>query len=102
MVQSVGDDLRVQAWPTVQSMIETYWIAGSGFGSFAGAYKMFEPDNLLQDAYFNHDHNDWAEVIITGGLPFEFILAAAIPWFVRSAEGRVGQESGSMCKVGGG
>src|SRR3546814_265504 len=84
MGQSVGDDLRVQAWPTVQSMIETYWIAGSGFGSFAGAYKMFEPDNLLQDAYFNHAHNDWAEVIITGGLPFALILAAAILWFVRT------------------
>src|SRR3546814_2764621 len=65
-------------------MIETYWIAGSGFGSFAGAYKMFEPDNLLQDAYFNHAHNDWAEVIITGGLPFALILAAAILWFVRT------------------
>lgn len=84
MDQSVSDDLRVQAWPTVQSMIETYWAAGSGFGSFAGVYKIFEPDSLLQDAYFNHAHNDWAEAIITGGLPFVLILLAAIAWFVRA------------------
>jgi O-antigen ligase len=81
--QSVSDDLRVQAWPTVQSMIETYWVAGSGFGSFAGVYKIFEPDNLLQDAYFNHAHNDWAEVILTGGLPFALIVIAAMLWFIR-------------------
>jgi len=86
--QSVSDDLRVLAWPTVQSMIETYWVAGSGFGSFAGVYKMFEPDNLLQDAYFNHAHNDWAEVVLTGGLPFALILAAAILWFVRTFAAR--------------
>jgi O-antigen ligase len=88
MEQSVADDLRVSAWPTVQSMIETYWVAGSGFGSFASAYKMFEPDALLQDAYFNHAHNDWAEAILTGGLPFALILIAAILWFVRASIAR--------------
>jgi len=88
MGQSVGEDLRVQAWPTVQTMIETYWVAGSGFGSFAGVYKMFEPDNLLQDAYFNHAHNDWAEVVLTGGLPFALILVVAILWFVRNFAAR--------------
>src|SRR3546814_13881846 len=69
---------------TTRFRSEIYWTAGSGFGSFAGAYKMFEPDNLLQEADFNHAHNDWAEVIITGGLPFALILAAAILWFVRT------------------
>lgn len=86
--QSVSDDLRVLAWPTVQSMIETYWVAGSGFGSFAAVYKMFEPDNLLQNAYFNHAHNDWAEAILTGGLPFVLILGAAILWIVRTFAAR--------------
>lgn len=88
MDQSAGDDLRVSAWPTVQSMIETYWVAGSGFGSFAGAYRMFEPDSLLRDAYFNHAHNDWAEAILTGGLPFALIVVAAILWFARASAAR--------------
>lgn len=84
MVESGGDDLRLMAWPTVQSMIQTYWIAGSGFGSFASVYKMFEPDSLLRDAYFNHAHNDWAELLITGGLPFALIVVAMILWIGRT------------------
>ncbi|BBB08647.1 O-antigen polymerase [Sphingopyxis sp. EG6] len=85
MTQSAGDDLRVLAWPAVQSMIETYWLTGSGLGSFASVYKMFEADSLLRDAYFNHAHNDWAEVILTGGLPFGLILIGTIIWIMRSS-----------------
>lgn len=85
MTQSAGDDLRVLAWPTVQSMIETYWFMGSGLGSFSSVYKMFEADSLLRDAYFNHAHNDWAEVILTGGLPFGLILIATIVWITRAS-----------------
>ncbi len=81
--QDVAADLRVQAWPTVQSMIETYWVLGSGFGSFPEVYKIFEPDNLLQPAYFNRAHNDWAEIVMTGGLPAALILLAALAWVSR-------------------
>lgn len=82
--QDVAADLRVQAWPTVQSMIETHWVAGSGLGSFADVYKIFEPDTLLQPFYFNHAHNDWAELLLTGGLPFALIVVAALVWFGRT------------------
>lgn len=82
--QDVGADLRVQAWATVQSMIETYWLFGSGFGSFPDVYRIFEPDKLLQMSYFNHAHNDWVELLMTGGLPSVAILLIAIYWFVRA------------------
>lgn len=81
--QGVGDDMRVQAWPTVLSMIEKYWVAGSGIGSFPDVYKMFEPDALLSPSYFNHAHNDWAEILLSGGLPMALILIAGIVWFAR-------------------
>lgn len=81
--EGVAGDLRVQAWATVQSLIETHWLFGSGFGSFPAVYKIFEPDNLLNDKYFNHAHNDWAEAVLTGGLPFVCILLAAFVWFGR-------------------
>lgn len=81
----MAEDLRVLAWPTTWRMIETYWVAGAGFGSFPDAYKIFEPDALLQPAYFNHAHNDWVELLITGGLPFALILLAALAWFARAA-----------------
>jgi hypothetical protein len=43
---------------------------------------MFEPDRLLQPSYFNHAHNDWVEIAITGGLPAMIILLAAIIWIL--------------------
>jgi O-antigen ligase len=81
--QSVVEDLRVVAWPVVRSMIESFWILGSGFGSFPDTFKVFEPDSLLQPAYFNHAHNDWAELAMTGGIPALLILLTAIVWIAR-------------------
>ncbi|ALH82297.1 O-antigen ligase family protein [Sphingopyxis macrogoltabida] len=80
----IASDLRVTAWPTVEAMIAKYWVFGSGFGSFPDVYEMFEPDKLLQPSYFNHAHNDWAEVVMTGGVPFALILLGAIIWIGRS------------------
>lgn len=83
--QSVADDMRVLAWPTVEIMMKKFWTVGSGFGSFPDSYKMFEPDSLLQPQYFNHAHNDWAEMVITGGLPSMLILLAGFVWIGRMA-----------------
>lgn len=82
--RDIAADLRVQAWPTIEAMITKYWVLGSGLGSFPDVYKMFEPDKLLQPSYFNHAHNDWAELTMTGGLPFIFIVLAAGVWIFRS------------------
>lgn len=81
--RDVADDMRVQAWPTVQTMLETHWVVGTGQGSFADAFKMFEPDSLLQPSYFNHVHNDWIELVITGGVPFALITLALLVWVGR-------------------
>lgn len=81
----VAEDLRVLAWPTIQQMTQTHWLVGAGFGSFPAVYRIFEPDALLQPAYFNHAHNDWVEMLITGGLPMVLIVAAAVIWLARAA-----------------
>lgn len=78
--EDIAADMRVRALPTIQSMIESFWGLGSGFGSFPGVFKIYEPDSLLQASYFNHAHNDWAELLITGGLPFASIVVAALIW----------------------
>lgn len=85
---AVAEDLRVLAWPTVQAMVERFWAVGSGFGSFPDSYKMFEPDALLQPSYFNHAHNDWAELVITGGVPFVAMVLAGLIWIGRRATAR--------------
>jgi O-antigen ligase len=81
-------ELRVEAWPVLVSMLETFWVFGSGFGSFPDTFKMFEPDRLLQPSYFNHAHNDWIELAITGGLPAAAILALALVWLARAFAAR--------------
>lgn len=77
-------DARVTAWPTVKAMAGTYWTVGSGFGSFADAFQIYEPDAMLQPAYFNRAHNDWIEAVITGGLPFVMIIIASVLWVART------------------
>ncbi|MFC3785733.1 O-antigen ligase family protein [Sphingopyxis italica] len=81
--EAVADDMRILAWPTIETMIGKFWLLGSGFGSFPDVYRIFEPDALLQPSYFNHAHNDWAELIITGGLPFALLTLAGLFWLVR-------------------
>ncbi len=78
--QDVASDIRFESWPVLGNMVETFWTAGSGFGSFPAAYKIFEPDSLLSMTYFNHAHNDWAEALIVGGLPFVIILLSTLGW----------------------
>lgn len=78
-------DDRLEAWETVTKMTLDYFPAGIGFGSFPDAYNIYEPDNLLTSSYLNHAHNDWIELVLTGGLPgllFLVAIALALVWRV--------------------
>jgi O-antigen ligase len=75
--QHSATDFRLQAWGPVLAMVERFFPAGSGFGSFAEVYRVYEPNELLNPAYFNHAHNEWLEVIFTGGLPAAILLGVA-------------------------
>lgn len=69
-------DFRLRAWQPILGMVERYFPVGSGFGSFAKVYGVNEPRELLHSNYFNQAHNDWIEVLMTGGLPAAILLAA--------------------------
>lgn len=77
------DDLRWQILPTLQAMMGTFWLLGSGFGSFEEVYHLFEPAELLGPAYVNQAHNDWAQFLIEGGLAAVLVLLAGFGWVVR-------------------
>lgn len=72
------NDLRVRMLPTLDTMLGEYFVWGSGLGSFERVYLIHEPAELLQPAYVNHAHNDWLELIITGGLPAAALVLALI------------------------
>lgn len=76
-----SEDLRARAFPIVWDITASYFPAGSGFGSFDAAYRIAEPDALLNLLYFNHAHNDWLEIVLDGGLAGIVLLAAALGWW---------------------
>lgn len=65
---------RLTFWPVIVDMIYAYFPFGSGFGSFPEVYQISEPDNLLKPQYLNHAHNDYLEIIMSGGLPAIIII----------------------------
>lgn len=80
---SIEADQRTAALPVLLRMIGAYFPFGSGFGAFDRAFRITEPDSLLQPSYFNHAHNDWLEIVIDGGLLSIGLALAAAIWLVR-------------------
>lgn len=79
-------DVRLITWKTTLEIVRTYFPVGSGYGSFAEIYQIFETDAALKPTYANHAHNDWLEVVMSGGLVGAVLLVAAVigwAWRVR-------------------
>lgn len=76
-------EMRAAALPTILHIIRDFFPFGTGFGAFDRAFRIYEPDGLLDGSYRNHAHNDLAEIILTGGLPALLILAALLVWIAR-------------------
>lgn len=72
----VGGDQRVEVIPQLIELVQKFFPFGSGFGSFPWVFQIIEPDNQLNTAYFNNAHNDFAQIIIEGG-----VLGAALVVF---------------------
>jgi O-antigen ligase len=54
--------------------------AGSGFGTFAAIYRLFEPPALLRPFHANHAHNEPVELVLEGGLPALLLILAVLGW----------------------
>ena len=80
-----ASELRLSAVPVIWQAISDHWPFGSGIGSFTEVYGIYEPAHLLGPAYFNHAHNDFLELLLTGGLPAALLLAAGAASLVRAA-----------------
>jgi O-antigen ligase len=64
-----ADELRLSALPIIVQAIERFFPFGSGAGTFVEVYQIFEPNKFVTAFYFNHAHNDFAELLLTTGLP---------------------------------
>lgn len=74
------EDIRWSLWPVLAEMARDHWLVGTGFGSFDAVYRIYEPTALLLPAYVNQAHNDWAQLLIEGGLPAALCLFGLLGW----------------------
>lgn len=78
------EDLRWELSPILLRMAAEHWLFGIGFGAFEDVYHIYEPDALLMPQYVNQAHNDWAQLVIEGGLPGIALLVALLGWIGRA------------------
>lgn len=81
--QDYRDELRIQNFPSLLEVLRDHWLFGTGFGSFDPVFRAYEPDKSLGPAYFNHAHNDYVELAMTGGLPALLLLLVFGVWLAR-------------------
>jgi O-antigen ligase len=77
-LQYQAEDLRWPLWPSIADMLPHYLPWGTGVGSYAEAYQVLEPDNLLRPTFSNHAHNELLEILFTAGIPGAALVLLAL------------------------
>lgn len=80
--QRTGPELRFSLTPGVARAGLAFAPAGSGAGSFATVYQMFEPVEAMGPAFVNHAHDDFIEVWMETGVAGAALIAAFLAWWV--------------------
>lgn len=57
---------------------------GSGLGSFASVYHLYEDPLQVTDTYVVHAHDDYAELLLEMGVPGLLLLIAFFAWWGRA------------------
>jgi O-antigen ligase len=79
------EESRYVMWATSWQAAKAYFPLGSGVGTFTEIYQIFEHADALQPNYVNHAHNDYLEVLVTGGLAAVMLIVAAAAAWLRCA-----------------
>lgn len=78
-------ELRFVAFPIVMDAVSRFFPFGSGLGTFVEVYQIYEPNKLISASYFNHAHNDFAELLLTAGVPGVLLVVWAAWLWLKSA-----------------
>ena len=80
-----GPDARMAFWRTGAEAARAYWPQGSGIGSFARVYPLFEHRADIDTFVVNHAHQDYLELLIEAGV-FAVVGRALLgAWYLRHA-----------------
>ncbi len=73
-----ANDFRWEIWQPSLDIAMRYFPFGSGIGTFVEAFQRDEPLATLAPTYVNHAHNDWLEILMTGGLPAVILIGLGV------------------------
>ncbi|MEL6485910.1 MAG: O-antigen ligase family protein [Pseudomonadota bacterium] len=80
LTRNAFEDLRWDLAPVLWEMVQANWLFGIGFGSFEEYYHLYEPTELLLPEYINQAHNDWAQLVLEGGIVAVALLVGLGVW----------------------
>ena len=78
---------RPEIWRQTGVMLDKYWVAGIGLGTFDVAMSVYQP--MPRPTLFNHAHNQYLHTLVEGGVLLAVPLAVAIAAFLGLAMRRL-------------
>jgi len=74
---------RQMIWRTTGEAIAHSFPFGTGFGSFAQVYRLYENPETVDSTYVNHAHNDYLELTLELGIGGVLLILAFFAWWGR-------------------
>src|SRR5690606_6002719 len=78
---ALSPDARQAIFAHSWQAIRDFLPSGSGLGSFAEIYRLYENPGAVGLSYVNHAHNDYLEWLLQTGLPGGLLLTAFLLWW---------------------
>ena len=82
-----ASDSRFYSFSLSSEAASDYFPIGSGLGTFARIFQMYEDPATVDIYYMNHVHGDYIEVALETGLPGVLLIALFLLWWARRAVG---------------
>jgi len=76
---------RQAIWRTTGEAVADSFPFGTGLGSFAEVYRLYENPETVDSSYVNHAHNDYLELTLELGLAGVVLIVLFIAWWGRRA-----------------
>jgi O-antigen ligase len=76
---------RQAIWRTTGQAVADSFPFGTGLGSFAEVYRLYENPETVDSTYVNHAHNDYLELALELGLAGLVLIVLFIAWWGRRA-----------------
>lgn len=75
---------RAEVYPIIAAALKDYWLFGGGLGAFEWVARAYEDRATITFAFWNHAHNDFAQLVVETGIFGLIVLAVAGLWLVRA------------------